>query len=230
MGFIETMIANGERLIQENTRKEFLKAGSIECNEMLRLTPADSIGKRDIPVSRIKHLFSRKGAPEQIWIYSLANNGITHWYIQPCARTSMPPGEHHAILEGAVPAAAGIERAGFFSNPRWWCDNPSLAAALTADRVLGKAARKARWAWYTAGRSRVEYECPLQMRNLGGRRVHLAMRSSQYPNRTRVGFQVLIDVSRALAPHLASQPEAPAGGFRAPFVYAELITAALARS
>ena len=136
MGFGEKMIEKGERLLKERTQKEFLKEGSTERTEMQQLTMEDPTGKgkmvRDVAVG----LFGGKLSPEKIWIHRLEYDGFPHWYIQPFTRTTMLPGEHHALLEGGVPATVGIERAGFFRSPDML--TPAVIPVVAGNRMANR--------------------------------------------------------------------------------------------
>jgi len=146
---------------------------------------------------------------DAVQTFAFQTNGWEHHYAQPYSGMQPLPGEHHGLLNGALPAPIAFLRQG--GGGRWESPDRTLAAWLSGQFALEPALRALAWDW-KSGFTQIDLPWTAQVRSLGNGRSHLVLMAGRYGGFTTydVGFAAFLGLAGALSSVLGAPQSAQA--------------------
>ncbi len=162
---------------------------------------AENAGKR-VMGSSAKALFGGKVQADGFQLFVLETDGIRHAYVQPFNGGLPLPGEHHVILDGALPGP--LNAAETFLASEWIsAENPAFAKQLNSDPTMKKLVKKLEWSW-PMGTGKITLKWTAQAKTDANGNTHFVMKSGRYGGvmTYEVGFAVFVGMLRGLVAHV----------------------------
>jgi len=229
MEFVERMKEKGRRAIFKNIGKEAAKAGSVELAEVLIVDTTGKTGESSAWKEIAAGFVGGHLSPDEVYVFQMVNEEVTHWLFYPVAKVTALPCEHHALIAGTIPASASLQHgSGSGGALNWHSQDARFAETLNQDPVLMKRCRKVSFKWHGMG-VQVDHVRPLQVRNTGEGRIHVALRGGMYGFfNDKAGFSIVGDICRMLNTHIAEPEDVPEVPFLEPLGFTSAFMSAAA--
>lgn len=195
MGILEK---NAEKAHDRQKQSLIAEAAKAGC-EVRSVDEAGVGGGAGVLEGALKSIVGGRMNIDHVQTLTLETNGRTHLYFQPYAGVAAMPGEHYAIVDGALPVAVAFEN-GIFSNGWSSPDDKAVAKALNGNGALKKVAKKSKFEW-AVGMTKIELEWAAQIVGLGDGRSELVLQTGRYGGFTtyEVGFKHFVALWDAVA-------------------------------
>ncbi|HWB79790.1 MAG TPA: hypothetical protein VG755_32725, partial [Nannocystaceae bacterium] len=156
---------------KQSLLEEAAKSGA----RVVQVIEGSQTGIAGVVASTLGSLFGGDTRVDGLQLLQLDTGGWTQLYAQPYAGMQPVPGEHHALLSGALAAPIVLRSSSRFGAPRWECPQlPELAAWLAANPALAAATKAIEWSW-KAGFTEIRLPWAAQLRSVGDGTSHLVM-------------------------------------------------------
>jgi hypothetical protein len=206
--------------VKMHNLREATSSGAV-----LRDTTDVVLGRSSALSGAVSALFGGSLQVDAFQCLQLETHGVMHLFVQPFSGVYVLPGEHHAWLQGSLPACASYND-GIFGDT-WRSPDPNTSRWLEQNKPLTSTARSTRWEW-RVGSGEIRYAWHLQTRPFRGGLTHLAMKATGEMSGLSVmhaaGFARLIMLAGALQPSLRPVPGQPEQPFVTGSGYADLFS------
>lgn len=220
MGLAERIKEKGRQAIFKRIVKEARKTGSVDLADAVIVDLTGESQSSGAWKEIATGFLGGQLSPDEVYVFQMVNEEILHWFFYPAAKLTALPSEHHALIQGTIPASASLQLgSGTRGALNWHSDHIQFAQTLNEDPLLMKRCQKVSFGWQGVG-VRVNHDRPLQIRNCGDGQVHVALRGGMYGFfNDKSGFSVLVDICRLLSPHVDERGHGSAEPFPEPFAF-----------
>jgi len=216
VGFLDGRAAAAHKRQREAIVDEASRAGAM-------LGPMTDFGQANgaaVLASSARVMLGGTHTIDAVQTFAFQTRGWAHHYAQPYSGLQPLPGEHHGLLNGALPAPIAFVRHG--GGGRWESPDKALSAWLSGQFALTHALRGLAWDW-KSGFTQIDLPWTAQVRSLGHGGSHLVLMAGRYGGFTTydVGFAAFQGLAAALSSVLGA-PQ-PAQAFLAESAWASLL-------
>ncbi len=204
MGLLEKNAGKAHDRQRESLVEEATEAGG----RLVAFEEAGVGGGKGVLSGALKSIVGGRMSVDHVQTLTFETKGRTHVFFQPYAGVAAMPGEHFAILDGALPAAVAFE-SGIFSNSWSAPADKAVAKALDANANLKRVAKKSKFEW-ALGMGKIELEWAIQIAGLGDGRSLVVLQTGRYGGFTtyKVGFAHFAALLDAITPVLDTSSRA----------------------